>query len=333
MLAALAVTGACRLPHDHSQELKHTARLALKRHSLNLGSTNLSDCVNLAIAHTGSSWLSEALIPLSPALVHHDHNQSLAKMRQMGVRCVISTLRDPATRLIGAFKFELKRYKPDSRKLREYAAPTPAQLVRALMSIENLTALTTSENQSVQQQTGHLHATLNAVWKTGARPAFARYASAMRTANWSSIDPQSLGFPGSITGTAALLPQLSYLAGLGVYEDVEVHFLCTCRLTEDFRTLLLSQVPAGNATIAHPLQPPGIFLRLPVDHRRYTVSEQPLADWFSFAPIMETKKNVAGNFTKDRNLADPYSLSDEEANYVRECMFPEDAWLERQICA
>ena len=62
-------------------------------------------CANLAVAHTGSSSLYALLRPWT-AWAQHLHQARASDLYARGVRCFVTTLRDPAARLVSGFKFE-----------------------------------------------------------------------------------------------------------------------------------------------------------------------------------------------------------------------------------
>lgn len=79
--------------------------------SLNPQYTDVAQCVNLALTHTGSTTLVENLKRLSKH-AQHIHRFNLSHFYRIGRRCIIMTLRDPVLRLLSAFSFEQRANKP-----------------------------------------------------------------------------------------------------------------------------------------------------------------------------------------------------------------------------
>ena len=80
-----------------------TAALARRWH----GSTmNASHCANLAVPGVGSTSLANLFGMLHSPYAAHKHSRSLEALHAAGARCIVTTLRDPAERLITGFAFE-----------------------------------------------------------------------------------------------------------------------------------------------------------------------------------------------------------------------------------
>lgn len=190
---------------DRLVEIRH------RRGPPEVAKDNISLCANLAPAGTGTTTLHTLLSRLSPRLAHHSH---AATPRQFWKRakCFVMTLRDPAERLVTAFRFEISVSHGGSSLLLRRHWWFPQHWVHSFMSGES-----TTWQQYNFSLPGNLHWTRSR--RAGAEPNILRL------------------------GNAFLVPQVAYLFDL-LADDTpsslvdHVHFICTDHFARDWRRFL-----------------------------------------------------------------------------------------------
>ena len=164
-----------------------------------------SCCANLAIAHTGSSTLTELLRPYSK-LTHHLHQISASRLAERGARCFLATVRDPASRLRSAFTFEATHINwkhsmhlwSGTRHTR-----TPSAFVQAMRNASD------SSHESVWSIYNHSNKTID------------------------QLDWGKFGHDALRGGNPGLIPQVSYIAEAWK-TGFPVQLLCTNKMTQDW---------------------------------------------------------------------------------------------------
>ena len=284
--------------------LMHLAWRAWKAHTPTAPS-GIASCANLAIAHTGSTWLHEALLPLSP-YAHHQHFWLIPSLYAMGIRCFVATVRDPVQRLVSAFNFDLKRHGGGQLAQRNYAAMDPTEFVQKLRGALNRSqgALSTSEQNVLHR------------WQA-ARLGLGNPLTDADRGPW--------GATGREDGFFALLPQVRYFLGLAAHADVELHFLCTRQLVSDWQRLLFSGPPVMTVAREAPRMP---TWQLGLNRSSWARSQ---------VPVTQLLADQQAQWNRTTNGADAHrswkgQLSADDASFVRDTMYPEDTWLERHIC-
>lgn len=184
----------------------------------------LSECVNLALTHTGSTTLVETLRPFS-SYAHHHHRLNASYFYSLGVRCFITTLRDPSLRLRSGFSFEWTHNKP-GREVhlisKTRMTSTPSLFVSAMQRGSNHSlAQCIHDSWKYQDCVVSLH--------NGSNFYNARWRNALSNMSQDIFE----------TGNSGLVPQIDYLVGIAqMHDDVELHILCTERFATDWSALL-----------------------------------------------------------------------------------------------
>ena len=189
---------------------------------------NLSQCSNLAPAHTASTSLTELLHPHS-RLAHHRHRWNVRTLfQQFHVRCFVMTLRDPVARLRSAFDFERKQSRPGREAhlvSRTRRTANPTTFVDALRNPSY-----PSHAAVVRLYNGSLHT--NAVWT----------AKGLGHLD----DPDNFN-----SGNSALVPQIDYLVGIDAIPRAQVHIICASSFRDDWDALLTRLHVEQHATMPH----------------------------------------------------------------------------------
>jgi len=123
-----------------NETLWDMVRQAREAHTPTLGAAgSIAECANLAVAHTGSMWLRDEMLPLSVKYAHHSHQYAIPALYEGGARCFVMTLRDPAARLVSGFNFDYKRFRPRALIWANFGAGSPNEFVARLRRTLNAT--------------------------------------------------------------------------------------------------------------------------------------------------------------------------------------------------
>ena len=249
-----------RLPHLETGAVRAHVNGIARNHA-----RNLSACMNLAPAGTGSQSLSDALTAATGGgQWHHDHFRRIgAASAREAARCFIVTIRDPAERLASGFHY-LNRF---------WRGPT---LVK-----------TSADFVAAARDPGHAaHAEVIQFYSESV--AWPKPVS-FRIESWDALTTCARPGPLRLGDLCFFLTsQLDFLRGFRPAVD-ELHAVCTEEFDADW-----------NALMQHFGLP-----SLPVTHRH------------------------AWNDGKRRRLAD---VRAEDAAFVRECLYPWDVRLHRELC-
>lgn len=165
---------------------------------------SLSECVNLAIAHTGSTTLTSLLKPYS-TWTHHLHQIGSQYLINHGFRCIIYTLRDPVKRLESAFEFEKTHINWGRNK--------------HLFSKYRNTLRLRDFVDSIRNNSIPSHNSTYSIWLNSQNPI------------WGKMGKESMKY-----GNSGLVPQSWYIRRMN--ENVTWNVLCSHRLMQDWNALL-----------------------------------------------------------------------------------------------
>jgi hypothetical protein len=307
--------------HDSLHAL---SREVFAAHSLTLGS-NISSCANLAPAHTGTIWVWKNLMALAPYNAHHNHNLRIEHLYKRGIRCFIMTIRPPHARLSTAFKQTFGRVvsvPPNVRAMKDYGATTPHEFVEAFR-LAATSGGNTSADVLSRYNRGRTHTA-----KVKVRDAFATGEQH----SWVDISKDPALPQSEVNGFHTLLPQVRYAEGIAQYPDARLHLLCTDDLLHDWSTLLLTGPPTVRVAS---------FLRHNHAYGIEEWSEKPTSQWVAAdvehpGVTGERYFKLSSNHTKHASsrgkASAKFQLSDNDADYVNHCLFPEDMWLVQRVC-
>lgn len=230
-----------------SEQLPSISVQDILRHQRRRPRAHLSQCVNIAIAGTGSttlaSWLQQRSIH-----AHHNHildtwDKLLQWDKLQGSpqppRCAIVTLRDPARRLESGARFELfevhRHIGPLASEAGRFLHPTNARATRTRELIDCLERCANdASNGTTPNATG-----CDRPCSAAGRGMLRLYQASAAMHSW----PHGLnvqGLSGPTSGSFFLISQLEYLRGLDLLNDSapDVHFLCTERMAEMWESLV-----------------------------------------------------------------------------------------------
>jgi hypothetical protein len=304
---SIAFPPTTSLPQQY--DLARLARDGLTLHRPTLGTGhNISECANVAVAHTGSTHLQSKMLLLSEH-AHHDHDFDVGTLYGRGIRCFVLTIRDPADRLVSAFNFDLKRHHPVMLSWNHYGAASPKDFVNRLRVRINDTDCSRRTDAGPPAGIFFNRSDAESRWKASRDSRWKWNNSGFPWFDWPRLD----GFYG-------MLPQVRHLQGATLSTDVRLHFLCTSRFSVDWSALLLSG-PA-DVRVAKPCRKLGPHAACEDGVRKYTLV--PVRQWLNTSSTAHT--NAAA--TKHRFN----QLDAEDADFVRRCLWPEDAWLHERLC-
>ena len=224
-------------------------------------------------------------------------------------RCFVLPIRDPATRLMSAFRDSYVHAERMTASLGARKNRTATELVRRLRQFRDLPqrplALVPSPagTDGASASAGCAEPNRNAPARNASFAAYL-YAHSAGLPKWL----YNWHYPGPVGGSQFLTSQLHYLRGVDC-RTAEVHFLCQERFDEDWAAFLASKrsVPGSSdaSATAHSERYHS--------HRRDAASS-------GHSPLMK--------FALRRAV-----LSEADQDYVRQVLYPWDAALHRWACA
>ena len=230
--------------------------------------SNLTQCMNLAPAGTGSQSLVNGLGALAPGRWHHDHFWRVAPEGN-GVHCFMMTLRDPAARLASGFRY-----------LSQWRAAAAPSVTSFVADLRNSSAPAHADAMRSYREA--------AAWPTRRVVRAGGVPVLVTCAN-----PDGRGLSDPLLPALGelcffMMPHVGYLRGFDSHDAL--HVLCTETLDADWAALL----------------------------RRFGYGARPLAHSHLRAAAVERREG---------------ELNGADAEFVRRCLFPWDAWLHRELCA
>lgn len=279
-----------------AQLLHHVRRCELHRPDVHA----LSECANLAVAGTGSETLSHLITAAASPHAHHAHVKRIRDFPT--TRCFLTTLRDPAERLESGYRFESVHDEFSKTNLHNSLSggfPTLGAFVHALRNASaplHARALLLYQRSVVHpaEDFQRSMATLPNCWRFTS-------GAASRVVQKRPSD--------KCTGSNFLVPQVDYLVGADCTR-AELHLLCTHDLQAGWHQLQRHFV--DNAT-APARTPPN------ADATARTAAAN--------GTHLHAREAELGGAAVQRSR-----LSEEERTFVRDCLYPHDTRLYRDIC-
>lgn len=217
-----------------------------------------------------------------------------------GARCFVTTLRDPAERLMTAFAWEASH--PSSAHMKHLFLPTrgvrrPGDFVDALL---NLT---------------HPMHDIYAAAINGSVPGQVRWKRSKL-----------------LNGNTFLMPQVGYIAGEMLSADVQLGIVCTNRFGATWKAFLSPFEDELRAAGASKLLNQSLHL----NHNRARASNR-VGLGSSHGSARHGHDHVHGDVTSSKSSADETAVrggyrSEAQRQWVRECLFPEDYALWKRLC-
>ena len=230
-----------------SEQLPSISVQDILRHQRRRPRAHLSQCINIAIAGTGSTTLASWLQQRS---IHAQHNHVLDTWDKLlhwdklqgsphPPRCAIVTLRDPARRLESGVRYELfethRHIGPLASEAGRFLHPTNARATQTRELIDCLERCANDpSNGTTPKATG-----CDRPCSAAGRGMLRLYQASAAVHSWPN-GMSVLGLSGPTSGSFFLISQLEYLRGLDLLNDSapDVHFLCTERMGEMWESLV-----------------------------------------------------------------------------------------------
>ena len=323
-------TSPLSLPTEYAElvhrGIEHIVHAVLHRSNVTLPPSSMSTCANLAVPGVGSTTLHALLRSTNSRFAHHRHELMPTDLYAKGARCFVTTLRDPADRMVTAFKFENAVHWPPSGSYpMTKMAPGSKHSIGPNDWVSQFRGRSRHRRDSCSGPAGMAPTACVRFMGNLSRLAYLASLPGNIYHNVHHLQPRAplwTSGPGLATGhgTGFFAPQVAYLADLvarrgpgpppqresqlfvkGGDEPVSLHVICVNRYESDWQRFL--QAHAGS---------------------RDDALHGALSSKWTWTP---PKANHRSNFP-------PFSLhlQNESIDYIRECLFPLDWVLYRRLC-